>query len=276
MLKKYKTPIIFFYVLCACLLVAGAIWDLKLDMFLNNPDSPFAIWFRNTGEMPARLLVPLAGAVLYAFGDKKLVRIAGAVIVLGGSIHLGCHIGRYFYVEANRIPFSVINGIICGLCLLLVAPYIRVTDKQKKALLVLAVAGLAAFVAETALIESIKIFWGRTRFRDLLLMPNFDDFTPWYHPNGITGNKSFPSGHTASAALSFLALLLPCVSSHCKKHRDLCFWVPFIYTGVVAFTRLIMGAHFLSDVTVGGTISFTVVIVTMKVLENKKPSLLCE
>ena len=55
-----------------------------------------------------------------------------------------------------------------------------------------------------------------------------------------------------------------------KNRKQLCFFIPFVYSGIVAFTRLVMGAHYLSDVTIGGTVSFTIVIIAMAILQKKK------
>ena len=63
-------------------------------------------------------------------------------------------------------------------------------------------------------------------------------------------------------------MLLPYISDKWKNRAQICFWTAFIYTSVVAFTRLVMGAHYLSDVTAGGIISFTIVIVSIKMFEK--------
>lgn len=45
MLKIYRKNIIFFYILCASALAAAVFADLKLDIWLNAPESAFAVWF---------------------------------------------------------------------------------------------------------------------------------------------------------------------------------------------------------------------------------------
>lgn len=44
--------------------------------------------------------------------------------------------------------------------------------------------------------------------------------------------------------------------------------IAFGFTSLVAFTRLVMGAHYLSDVTVGGTISFSCTLLGIAVYEK--------
>lgn len=260
MLRTYKPYICFFYVSAAAALILAAFFDLKLDILLNAPDNMLAVWFRNTGEMPSRLVCPLAGTVLFYTCDKLWQRFAGLCINLGGCAYLGYYIGKYFFVDTYKMAFSLLWGIGFGLVALLVGALIKIPDQWKAPLRTLAVLGIAVMALQLLAIEGLKYLWGRVRFRDLLAAGSYDAFTPWYHPNGINGNKSFPSGHTAGAGMSYLLMLLPCVSEKWRKKAGLCFAAPCVYTAVVAFTRLVMGAHYLSDVTAGGVISFTIVL----------------
>ncbi|MBR4242220.1 MAG: phosphatase PAP2 family protein [Eubacterium sp.] len=270
MLKRYKNEIFFFYIFTAAALICALFFDLKLDIFLNNPKSPFAIWFCNTGEMPSRLICPLAGLLIYKLAKKKLHRNLGLFIELAGSAYLGYHIADYFFVEENQILFGIIYGFGFGLFLLFLGNFIVIPKEYEKALLVLSIAGIAVMAVQTLTVEGIKFLWGRVRFRDLLAAGSYDMFTPFTHPNGINGNKSFPSGHTAGAGMSYLLLTLPYLSEKFSKRKTLLFAIAFCYTGIVALTRLIMGAHYLSDVAVGSAISFTCVIISTGVIEKKK------
>ena len=60
---------------------------------------------------------------------------------------------------------------------------------------------------------------------------------------------SFPSGHTGCAACAMLAILLPTVCKRLRGKERLCLIAGAVWTAVVAFSRLMMGAHFLTDVT---------------------------
>jgi membrane-associated phospholipid phosphatase len=98
-------------------------------------------------------------------------------------------------------------------------------------------------------------------------------FTPWYVANlgknkaaadnyvedgaGMLFDdayKSFPSGHTSAAALSFVVVLLPDIFEKLKKQKIWFYIVPAIFTVLVAVSRIVNRAHFLSDVLFGGTI----------------------
>lgn len=268
MLKKYRTEIIVFYVFAAAAMVVASFFDLKIDIALNDPSNPFAVWLYRTGEFPSRLICPIAGAVIFRCTDKKAVAAIGAALCLGGSAYMGYYIGKHFFVEEYRMAFSLLWGIGFGVAALYAVRFVTVPDEFKRPLFTAAVIGVGVMTAQLLTVDIMKNLWGRVRFRDLLSSGSCDGFTAWFVINGKNGNKSFPSGHTAGAGMSYLLMLLPFIDKKREKYRAVYFWCPFIYTSAVALTRLVMGAHYLSDVTVGGVIAFSCVLVGIKVYEK--------
>lgn len=121
-------------------------------------------------------------------------------------------------------------------------------------------------------IEVIKNPMGRMRFRAMHLIDDYSWFTPWYQPSGarklLAGQnllrdyfKSFPSGHTYAASMSYLLILFPDLFRKWKtgRRKVLSYVIPVAYTGFVAFFRIAAGAHFFSDVLVGGTMGYLAV-----------------
>ena len=106
-------------------------------------------------------------------------------------------------------------------------------------------------------------------FDILFMMPVFG-FTPWYIINGSSSKlaaalgvdstffSSFPSGHTAAAGICYSIMFLPAFIEKLnnKKTRWLFILVPTLITGLVAFSRICVGAHYMSDVLFGGTFAF--------------------
>jgi membrane-associated phospholipid phosphatase len=71
-------------------------------------------------------------------------------------------------------------------------------------------------------------------------------------------SKSFPSGHETMAAIGFYSLvLLPYTTTYfnTKKWKALLIPLAIIGSGIVGVGRLMAGAHYLSDVTIGSTIA---------------------
>lgn len=68
--------------------------------------------------------------------------------------------------------------------------------------------------------------------------------------------KSFPSGHTSVCSLGMLfVIMLPFITGKELKHQIIYFYVALAYALFVAFTRMLVGAHYLSDVGMGGLIT---------------------
>lgn len=254
--KVYKKEIIFFYICAAISLVVASFADLKLDIFLNHPSNLIASWFEQTGEMPSSLLITVAMAFIMKCANPKWMKIVAAVCCTAGGGYFGYWLGgRLFEDNGFQDAYGVIYGVGFAAVVIFVMHFITIPESMRKPLLVVAFVGLFAGALGTVLIDTMKGIWGRVRFRSM--EAPYSDFTPWYKTNGNNGNHSFPSGHTAGAGVSYQLMLLPLVSQKCREHKTALFVTAFVFTSVVALTRLVMGAHYLSDVTVGGTISFT-------------------
>lgn len=267
LLKIYKKEIIFFYILSAVSLITATFFDLQIDIFVNNTRSVIATWFEKTGEMPSSLLITVALVFIVKCADIKWVKIAGSAAALAAGGYFGSWFGERLFTENDfQTPFSIIFGVGFAATALFAMHFIAIPEKAKKPLILLSVLGLAAAGAETAVVGGMKSLWGRERFRKL--DGNYSQFTPWYVINGINGLHSFPSGHTGSAGMSYLLMTLPLVSEKCRKYKTALFCGGFFYTSLVAATRLVMGAHYLSDVTVGGVIAFTCTIAVIAVYEK--------
>lgn len=134
------------------------------------------------------------------------------------------------------------------------------------------------------IINFVKSPVGRVRFRTMNYLNDFSYYTPWYVINGkrvvipgtpgqvVASNadtkalailasdtcKSFPSGHTYSAAMIYCLLALPFLDERLnKKWIKLVLWCGTIaLTGIIAISRIVAGAHFMSDVLFGGSICF--------------------
>lgn len=121
-------------------------------------------------------------------------------------------------------------------------------------------------------VEMIKNPVGRMRFRAMHYIGDYSYYTPWYRVSdarqqlGSLGFdrdyfKSFPSGHTFSGSMACLMIPFPDLfrSWQTRRRKALSYIIPIAYTGTVAFFRVAAGAHFFSDVLVGGTMGFVAV-----------------
>lgn len=118
--------------------------------------------------------------------------------------------------------------------------------------------------------QAVKFLWGRYRYRDLYKADNFMRFTPWYLPQGINGNKSFPSGHTNSATTMLLLINLLQLFKVSNKKLNIVKLLVIIFIVCTAFSRIIYGAHYLSDVAFGFALCYTVYLIVYFQLYNTK------
>ena len=190
------------------------------------------------------------------------------------------------YMIAVQIVFAL---VFAGLVFALL---IRVKREDIFKFVKLAVLILIVEALYLLLIGAIKTPIGRMRYRTMNAIGDFSYYTPWYKINGsrsvgvggdiVQGSlsqqealfgatdtcKSFPSGHTYCAATSFVLICLPDLFERFKKTwiKAVCWAVPAVYTLTVAICRIVVGAHFLSDVLIGGTLSFALIIIIREVL----------
>lgn len=164
------------------------------------------------------------------------------------------------------------------------------SDESIEKLVRFAFAAIAAAAVSIILVELVKKPVGRIRYRAMNLDPDneihgFGAFAKWFEINGAKWKelyptheakiaelgtkdafKSFPSGHTNGAGGSYyLIMLIPALGIK-KKWQKVLLWIcPVIFTGIVAVSRIVVGAHFFSDVLVGGTNAFLWMIVMREI-----------
>ena len=131
----------------------------------------------------------------------------------------------------------------------------------------------------------IKIIMHRPRFRAICNSDYGIPFYNWFLRCGDYKNymsiynlpseefKAFPSGHAGfSMFLTFCITMFPALGMKKIKHTTLAFYICFIYSLVIAFSRLLAGAHFLSDVSFGILLT-TLMFVAVKAYLDRHPKL---
>lgn len=253
----------------------------------------FARIFEVIGEMPLYFFVVFAGSVIIvkvkSITNKKLKIF---LIALFGIVNIGVgfygwnHFCEYLYkLNPTTLSFLDKNYFLIVLVVLAVLGsllgYFLVNNfllNYIDELFYVAIVILIAAAISNGITQGIKPFIGRERYRSTYYFTyrNVDciGFTPWYIINGKTSElaarydetlnvsksfyTSFPSGHTTGAGIVYTMMFIPCFvkSLNTKKYKIIFISSSIIYTGIVAFARILMGAHYMSDVLFGGTIVF--------------------
>ena len=140
------------------------------------------------------------------------------------------------------------------------------SDADIRYLITAALVGIAVvFIAQTTIGE-MKSLWGRFRPYEITTVAGntMSEFTPWYHLNGINGHNSFPSGHTMSGWLFlYLVFFVPRGNISAQKKMTIFGIAMGILT---AMSRVRIGAHWLSDVTVSSIIVGLIIFMASRLL----------
>ena len=237
--------------------------DYTISKAMISPDSIWANFFNMFGEMPSMLAMLIGTVILYGSRRKeaKWRNIAGHIVSLPFMLVFSFMVMimpvRYYFEYAQKdIPIlwmsiAALLAVALFTASLLIIKKVGAEKlrKARKAGLVL----IILVVAETLLVNVVKIIWARPRMRSI---NSVDEFMHWYKINGPSTDeelKSFPSGHTANAlVLLAYSMFLPFFEK-IKKNWFMTFAV--LWGVAVAVSRVILGAHFLSDVLVGSYIT---------------------
>ncbi|WP_281165449.1 phosphatase PAP2 family protein [Liquorilactobacillus sicerae] len=113
--------------------------------------------------------------------------------------------------------------------------------------------GILVVMIATTTVDDLKTLWGRFRPYEVgVIGDQHGKFTEWFLPNGNNGHNSFPSGHTMSGWLFlYLTFFVDRQNISLQKKMTIFGLAMGILT---AISRVRIGAHWLSDVTVSALI----------------------
>ncbi len=254
--KKYIAILLSMFVLIELSLVFGA-YDLDIWMKYGDAESKFGLTMEVLGELVAPVMFALSGmiiAIYYQSQSDGEKRKHGKVYL--GTIFIVAGLGYSIYVITARglnIYVSIGCLMVLALFSIIMFSIIKKADANRLfQLYCIAVTTIMYCVAVLVVINIFKISWGRVRPREL--SAHFAEFTTFYLPQGINGNRSFPSGHTSNATILYvITMFVPLVKK--KISKILLYVIPIIWIIVMAYSRVICGAHYASDVLYGATIS---------------------
>lgn len=246
-------------------MIIGTFDDHGISKLLYQQDNAFAAFFAAYGQLPFNLGFVVCGTMLLMIAkaerkDKFLYICAGLFLNLFG---LGINtISPLNYLKELSLGVSfIISLLLCLGCVGLTLLYLKDADPQQMRRFVKF--ALSVLIGQLIVINAIKLFWGRPRMR-MITVQEDAYFVPWYRwdrslrtlllSQGIPLEelKSFPSGHTAAASCILLYTLLPLVKNKDNvKIADRLLIIGLGYILIVAISRIIAGAHFVSDVTAG-------------------------
>lgn len=252
-------------------MVAGSIWDLQISKWIYpGHENSIGQFFAAFGELPAFLALTCAGSLLLVYRERinpawsALIAACGAALIVMGLV-LCVHEATDNVPALPMWVALLVALFMAAITAAGIVYYARGASAKTVVRFVLTLTVVA--IGTMLLINIVKVPWGRARMRLITLTGNDSYFSPWWKAgselkkklvaDGVSSSefRSFPSGHTACAACAMLLALLPTLKKGAEKRIPLLYLLGCGWCAVTAFTRLRMGAHFLTDVTMAWLIT---------------------
>ncbi len=256
-LIKLLLTIIIVWIILA---IVFGLYDLEISKATVNRESIWANIGKDYGEAPGYGIIAVAISILIGSyqDDLKKQKIAAYIFLIIGTFIL---ILAIIFISIWLIAFG--GGIAVGVLLFLIFAHNRDWKEFKTIAIVII---LLTVINPLIFVQICKILWGRVRFRDL--SSDYSNYTPWFLPLGpiswLHGNASFPSGHTAMA---FMLLPLIIQVKDRKWTDPIKLIVIFLIIGwgiFVAFSRIVTGDHFASDILFSTGVAFVATVLLYK------------
>ena len=240
------------------LFLTAAPFDYPFSEFLTSHANVWLVTFgARLGPLPATMISGYCILALGSLREKwRLYRVAAIAIIAAGAFNvlkpdLSSMLDIGFLIVLWAVMFFLVRQV----------PVPGNTSLNEH---ILQYSVLVILISNTV-VQFMKLLWGRPRFYALKL---YDlTFVPWHRIAGFAMRpdafRSFPSGHTVTAASMFLLVFLPVLYPE-RFHSRTKLWVLCgIYTALIASTRIMAGMHFLTDVLAGCAVFLlTMLVVT--------------
>ena len=274
--------------------IIGSFIDLKLMEAVFSENNTFGLVMSVIGTMPGYGVLAICGGMMFSIALKKegytklykVIFYICSVVGLGASIFFS---GREFFGEngftgaaPKWVGYLIALPFMGGLAYL--GYYLGIKSDNNRLWLLVLVMMVAIFIALVPGVTALKSIFHRPRYR-LVVRYGYEEFHNWWQPCSnykdiINLNtdllskeefKSFPSGHGgASAVFMLFAAFLPLINSKYQKLQLPLFYVGLAWCLLICFSRILVGAHFLSDVSMGGLLTIICLLIAYFVVMKGK------
>ena len=285
--------------------ILGSFFDLDIDQALFQKDNWFGLWMASFGVYPCYAgLAFIGGGLLATTLKRKELHIVLKIVSYGLSL---AAYAMSIYLCGRELPsvngynvpdLAILSYAICAVVfggVYVGAFFICKKGDEKQLWTVLMIMAVIFVVSLLPAGFVIKLIIHRPRYRYLVrgeivtfqnwweMFPQYKSFLDGsYSFEGYTivkeEFKSFPSGHSGTGMI--MAMFLPYASYFFAKLKGkelLLFYIGVGWGIVMMFSRLIVGAHYLTDTCMGSLIVMVVYYVVNEfavrkgLFELKKP-----
>jgi membrane-associated phospholipid phosphatase len=280
MQKQINASIFVVLAILMILIVCGSVWDLEIANEVYSGQLPseniFGIVFSYIGIIPTFVGWSFLGASIIYLSKNQIENIKKRRFVKAFGILL-CVLSFFYFcntlylANANAFEVHFLVAYAIGIATICVAAYLgyALSKRSKNGAEILKNALFLAAVSFVTLIliSATKEIMCRPRFRYVLAMDDIAYFKTWWQSGrelkegldaGVVTDEfaSLPSGHSAYSM--FAIFIFPAFAHYIdalKKYQVHLFSLGFAWWIATAFSRMTLGAHYLSDVAIAGLIA---------------------
>lgn len=246
---------------CIVVIVLGifSIYDLAISQAVYNPKSIFGNVLQTIGELPSSITAVCSAMVFLRFsnrlvGGKRYITYALCLFLILTASAMGCMLSLKYAGYESWVLVLLLMLVMIAVCYV----FVRCIPEDKAILAKqIGLMGILLFFLSLLTFNGIKMSWGRMRY-EFMSTPSIE-FTHWFMRQGFTTDNmymSFPSGHAAQSSFILMLTLLPYIFIKLHVYARLLKSIAYLWIIMVCISRVIMGMHFASDVTIGFTITF--------------------
>ena len=278
-------PVIGLFVLGILL---GSFFDLQINQAIYDRYNGFGLFMAAFGETPVYAFMSTLGfGYIFLFKDfkkwwQRLILIVLGVAALGITTYFqGKHIFDYNAYNLKATWQKILcyaAGLGIGLLGALAGYFLFKNSSLKPVQLLFVIIVLTLVIGVSIGINQLtKSFMSRPRYRFLDEYGCLENFKQWWDMSGrevrkvyvedlelVTKEefKSFPSGHmTNTMSLVAILAMLPTICDKIKLKKEILFFIGVAWNLLLAFSRMLVGAHYLSDVSMGALLTILIAFV---------------
>lgn len=272
--------------------IIGTFLDQEITGKMGDNNNLFGILLTALGPILALSFGVFAGVTLFFMPKREnktwdiIFRVFGAIAVIAfilSQIKEGVEYTDFPRMVAKEDTWKALIIVLIALIDLAILLFSRIWIRKmdEKRILPICLIIIAIIAIYFVVCEVVKYVASRPRPRVIDANPLIE-FRNWYQwkpfeafKKGFKDNKSFVSGHSANAAT--LITIIPLCAALSKKENTkmiqiICVAIGALFAFVVALSRIVATAHWMSDVTGGILLSvciqLLVVNVTPKILNK--------
>ena len=273
--RKHFIPVV---ALAIIGVILGSFFDFQINSAIYDRTNWFGIFMAAFGEAPVYIFLGVLAFGFVKLAIKHYTKVWQRIILF--FLALACigvciyYAGEHVfsvnaYNDSSKLWIGLIIssqlaalGFFLGYLLLKdseVAPF----ELLKAMVFIIIVMGFATLVTQI-----IKISMCRPRFRFLSDYNELSNYKNWWESGKVLKEnysnnplypevtseefKSFPSGHLSNTTTIICMLTsIPILNPKIKVKKEILFYAGAAWCVLLAYTRMRVGAHFLSDVSMG-------------------------